>query len=281
MLAKLVFFISFIIQAFSIPFAYRYVNSLSLAENKVSKDVKKKMLDFFLIFDEELENNNRTDNRTHPKPDNRTDNRTHPKPDNRTDNRTNPRPDNRTDNRTDPKPDNRTDNRTDPKPDNRTDNRTEPKPDNRTDNRTDPKPDNRTDNRTDPKPDNRTDNRTDPKPDNRTDNKTYDIELVAINTKAIEYIFLQNISLVFTKNITNLKLLRSITVTRTKNKKLIDIPLMCDNYENDYIISCVGDFSSVQNGIYLTYSFEYNHTVIELETPITFYVQKRSSNLLK
>ena len=85
----------------------------------------------------------------------------------------------------------------------------------------------------------------------------------------------------FTKNITNLKLLRSITVTRTKNKKLIDIPLMCDNYENDYIISCVGDFSNVQNGIYLTYSFEYNHTVIELETPITFYVQKRSSNLLK
>ena len=56
---------------------------------------------------------------------------------------------------------------------------------------------------------------------------------------------------------------------------------MCDQYENDYTISCIGDFTSVQNGIYITYSFEYNHTFIDLTTPITFYVQKKSFNLHK
>ena len=242
MLTKLLFFISFILQTFSIPFPYKYLNSLS--ETKVSKEVKQKMLDYFWLFDEELENNNRTDNRTHPKPDNRTDNRTHPKPDNRTDNRTDPKPDNRTDNRTDPKPDNRTDNRTDPKPDNRTDNRTDPKPD----------------------------NRTDPKPDNRTHN----IELVGVNTKAVEFTFIQNISLVFDKNGTIPSFIRNLGVSRTKNPKLIEIPLMCSGMENEYTVSCVGDFTRVQNGIYIVYSYEYNRKFVNLTQPITFYVQKKS-----
>ena len=199
MSVKIILFIAFIFQTFSLQIPRKYLKSLSGSE--ISKDVKKKIIDAFLLFDQENENN-------------------------------------------------------------------------RTDNRTDPKPDNRTDNRTDPKPDNRTDNRTDPKPDNRTDNKTYDIELVSINTKAKEFTFLQDISLAFTNNKTNPKLLRGIKVSKTKNKKLIEIPLICDNYESDYIISCIGDFTNVQNGIYITYSFEYNHTFIDLETPITFYVQK-------
>ena len=228
---------------------------------------------------------NRTDNRT--KPDNRTDNRT--KPDNRTDNRT--KPDNRTDNRT--KPDNRTDNRT--KPDNRTDNRTKPdngtKPDNRTDNRTDPKSNNRTDkrtkphnkndNRTDPKPDNRTvnrtkpDNRTEPKPDNRTIQKP---ELVGINTKAIQNLSWQNISLVFSNNDTNLSLIENL-VAWTKNKPSNTLKLRCFEKNNNYTIKCIGDFSRIQTGIYIVNSLGYNHSSITLSFPITFYVQKRSGYL--
>ena len=271
------------LQIFSLRIPSRYFKSLSKTEN-ISDDAKDKILKSFLKFLYEVEDDiieNRTDNRTdnRTKPDNRTDNRTKPdnrtdngtKPDNRTDNRT--KPDNRTDNRT--KPDNRTDNRT--KPDNRTDNRTDPKPDNRTDNRT--KPDNRTDNRT--KPDNRTDNRTkpdnrtDPKPDNRTVQKP---ELVGINTKAIQYLSWQNISLVFSNNDTNLSLIENL-VAWTKNKPSNNLKLICFEKENNYTIKCIGDFSRIQTGIYIVNSLGYNHSSITLPFPITFYVQKRSGYL--
>ncbi len=96
------------------------INAYNISNERVS-DYPKQGIKKFLVFDNEYENrpngrtfhtlNNRTDNRTHPKPHNRTD--PTPKPDNRTD--PSPKPDNRTDNRTDPtrKPDNKTDNRTD------------------------------------------------------------------------------------------------------------------------------------------------------------------------
>ena len=298
MSAKLFICALLFIQVFSLHIPSKYLKSIK-SEN-LSNDSKKKLFEKLLIFEKENENrtdnrsdpkpdnrtdnrtdpkpDNRTDNRTDPKPDNRTDNRTDPKPDNRTDNRTDPKPDNRTDNRTDPKPDNRTDNRTDPKPDNRTDNRTDPKPDNRTDNRTDPKPDNRTDNRTDPKPDNRTDNRTDPKPDNRTDNTTENVELVGVNTKAMEFSSYQNISLIFSNYDTNLTLIKNLYAFRTKNRKTVNISLWCFDKENNFTISCAGDFSFIQTGIYVTYGLEYNNKYINLTTPITFYVQKKSYN---
>ena len=145
------------------------------------------------------------------------------------------------------------------------DNRT--KPDNRTDNRT--KPDNRTDNRTKP------DNRTDPKPDNRTVQKP---ELVGINTKAIQYLSWQNISLVFSNNDTNLSLIENL-VAWTKNKPSNTLKLRCFEKENNYTIKCIGDFSRIQTGIYIVNSLGYNHSSITLPFPITFYVQKRSGYL--
>ena len=245
---------------------------------------------------------NRTDNRTdpYPKPDNRTE--PCPKPDNRTDNRTEPcpKPDNRTDNRTDPypKPDNRTDNSTDPypKPDNKTDNRTDPypKPHNRTYNRTDPHPKpynrifNRTDpypkpdNRTDPypKPDNRTDNRTDPypKPDNRTDNKS-NIELVSVNTNAIEYsIITEDFLLVFKNEDTNQKLIHGITIKKLSNGSIFKLPLYCYKKENKYFVSCLGDVKNFESDIYFVTGIEYGIEFINLNKPLIFYIQKSNEN---
>ena len=206
------------------PIPYKYLKSFSSNEN-ISNELRKKVLNSFLIFDEQ-KNNGTMNNSTSPKYGNKNDNRT--KPDNRT------RPQNKTDNRTEPKPNNRTDNRT--KPDNRT------RPDKWTDSKT--KPDNRTDNRTKP------DNRTDPKPDN----KTQDIELVVINTKAIEFTFMQYITLIFNNKKVNRELFTSIIVTKSKALIIIEIPLFCYEKEDNYTVSCVGDFTSVQNGIYIVYS---------------------------
>ena len=269
------------------------INAYSISNERVS-NYHKQGIKKFLVFDNEYENrptgnifntlNNRTDNRTHPKPHNRTD--PTPKPDNRTD--PSPKPDNRTDNRTDPtpKPDNRTDNRTDPspKPDNRTDNRTDhyPKPDNKTDNRTDPspKPDNRTDNRTDPspKPDNRTDNRTDPypKPDNRTDNKSY-IDLVSINTNAVEHsILAEDFLLVFKNADTNPRLIHSISIKKFSDGEVFKFPLYCYKIDNIYLVSCLGDVKRIESDIYFVTGIEYGNELINLNRSLTFYIRKSS-----
>ena len=291
------------------------IKAYSISNERVS-NYPKQGIKKFLVFDNEYENrpngrifhtlNNRTDNRTHPTPHNRTD--PYPKPDNRTDpspkpdNRTDPspKPDNRTDNRTDPtpKPDNRTDNRTDPypkpdnrtdpspKPDNRTDNRTDPypKPDNRTDNRTDPypKPDNRTDNRTDPspKPDNRTDNRTDPypKPDNRTDNKSY-IDLVSINTNAVEHsILAEDFLLVFKNADTNPRLIYSIMIKKYTNGTVFKFPLYCYKIDNIYLASCLGDVKRIESDIYFVTGIEYGNELINLNKSLTFYIRKSNED---
>ena len=259
---------------------------------------------------------NRTDNRTdpYPKPDNRTDNRTdpYPKPDNKTDNRTDPypkpdnktdpypKPDNKTDNRTEPypKPDNRTDNRTVPiskpdnrtnsypKPDNRTDKKTDPypRPDNKTDNKTNPYPkqDNKTYNRTDPypKPDNKTDNRTDPypKPDNRTDNKS-NIELVSVNTNAVEYyIITEDFLLVFKNEDTNQKLIHYITIKKFSNGAIFRLPLYCYKKENNHFVSCLADVKNSESDIYFVIGIEYGIEFINLNRPLIFYIQKRYEN---
>ena len=257
------------------------INAYSISNERVS-NYPKQGIKKFLVFDNEYENgsngrtfntlNNRTDNRTHPKPHNRTD--PTPKPDNRTD--PSPKPDNRTDNRTDPtpKPDNRTDNRTDPSP----------KPDNRTDNRTDPypKPDNKTDNRTDPspKPDNRTDNRTDPypKPDNRTDNKSY-IDLVSINTNAVEHsILAEDFLLVFKNADTNPRLIHSIMIKKFSDGEAFKFPLYCYKIDNIYLASCLGDVKRIESDIYFVTGIEYGNELINLNKSLTFYIRKSNED---
>ena len=243
------------------------INAYSISNERVS-NYHKQGIKKFLVFDNEYENgsngrtfhtlNNRTDNRTHPKPHNRTD--PTPKPDNRTD--PSPKPDNRTDNRTDPtpKPDNKTDNRTDPSP----------KPDNRTDNRTDPSP----------KPDNRTDNRTDPypKPDNRTDNKS-NIDLVSIDTNAVEHsILAEDFLLVFKNADTNPRLIHSITLKKFSDGEVFKFPLYCYKIENIYLASCLGDVNRIESDIYFVTGIEYGNELINLNKSLTFYIRKSNED---
>ena len=239
------------------------INAYSISNERVS-NYHKQGIKKFLVFDNEYENgsngrtfhtlNNRTDNRTHPTPHNRTD--PYPKPDNRTD--PSPKPDNRTD--PSPKPDNRTDNRTDPTP----------KPDNKTDNRTDPSP----------KPDNRTDNRTDPypKPDNRTDNKSY-IDLVSINTNAVEYsILAEDFLLVFKNADTNPRLIHSISIKKFSDGEVFKFPLYCYKIENIYLASCLGDVKRIESDIYFVTGIEYGNELINLNKSLTFYIRKSNED---
>ena len=257
------------------------INAYSISNERVS-NYHKQGIKKFLVFDNEYENG--SNGRTFHTLNNRTDNRTHPTPHNRTD--PSPKPDNRTDNRTDPtpKPDNRTDNRTDPspKPDNRTDNRTDPypKPDNKTDNRTDPSP--KPDNRTDPypKPDNRTDNKTDPypKPDNRTDNKSY-IDLVSINTNAVEHsILAEDFLLVFKNSDTNPRLIRSIAIKKFSDGEVFKFPLYCYKIENIYLALCLGDVKRIASDIYFVTGIEYGNELINLNKSLTFYIRKSNED---
>ena len=85
-------------------------------------------------------------------------------------------------------------------------------------------------------------------------------------------------TLLFSNYNTNLTLIKNIVAFRTKNKETAKIPLWCFEKENIFTISCVGDFSRIQTGIYVAYSFEYNKKYVNLTTPITFYVQKKSYN---
>ena len=227
------------------------INAYNISNERVS-DYPKQGIKKFLVFDNEYENlpngrtfhtlNNRTDNRTHPKPHNRTE--PTPKPDNRTD--PTPKPDNKTDNRTDPSP----------KPDNRTDNRTDPSP----------KPDNRTDNRTDPYP----------KPDNRTDNKSY-IDLVSINTNAVEYsILAEDFLLVFKNYDTNPRLIHSISIKKFSDGEVFKFPLYCYKIENLYLASCLGDVKRIESDIYFVTGIEYGNELINLNRSLTFYIRKSS-----
>jgi hypothetical protein len=259
---------------------------LKVLSNDRISNYHKERIKKFLLFDNEYEN--RVDDRTSHRINNRTDKRIHPTPHNRTE--PYPKPDNRTDNRTEPypKPDNRTDNRTEPypKPDNRTDNRTEPypKPDNKTDNRTDPypKPDNKTDNRTDPhpKPDNKTDNRTDPhpKPDNKTDNKS-NIELVSVNTNAVEYSMItEDFLLIFKNEDTNQNLIHSVTIKKFSNGAIFRLPLYCYKKENNYFVSCLADVKNIESDIYFVTGIEYGIEFFNLKRPLIFYIQKSNEN---
>ena len=239
------------------------IKAYSISNERVS-NYPKQGIKKFLVFDNEYENrpngrifhtlNNRTDNRTHPTPHNRTD--PTPKPDNRTD--PSPKPDNRTDNRTDPYP----------KPDNRTD--PYPKPDNKTDNRTDPSP----------KPDNRTDNRTDPypKPDNRTDNKSY-IDLVSINTNAVEHsILAEDFLLVFKNADTNPRLIHSISIKKFSDGEVFKFPLYCYKIDNIYLASCLGDVKRIESDIYFVTGIEYGNELINLNKSLTFYIRKSNED---
>ena len=239
------------------------IKAYSISNERVS-NYHKQGIKKFLVFDNEYENrpngrifhtlNNRTDNRTHPTPHNRTD--PIPKPDNSTD--PSPKPDNRTDNRTDPYP----------KPDNRTD--PYPKPDNKTDNRTDPSP----------KPDNRTDNRTDPypKPDNRTDNKSY-IDLVSINTNAVEHsILAEDFLLVFKNADTNPRLIHSISIKKFSDGEVFKFPLYCYKIENIYLASCLGDVKRIESDIYFVTGIEYGNELINLNKSLTFYIRKSNED---
>jgi len=239
------------------------INAYSISNERVS-NYHKQGIKKFLVFDNEYENrptgnifhtlNNRTDNRTHPTPHNRTD--PFPKPENRTD--PSPKPDNWTD--PSPKPGNRTDNRTDPTP----------KPDNRTDNRTDPSP----------KPDNRTDNRIDPspKPDNRTDNKSY-IDLVSINTNAVEHsILAEDFLLVFKNADTNPRLIHSISIKKFSDGEIFKFPLYCYKIENIYLASCLGDVKRIESDIYFVTGIEYGNELINLNKSLTFYIRKSNED---
>ena len=229
------------------------INAYSISNERVS-NYHKQGIKKFLVFDNEYENG--SNGRTFHTLNNRTDNRTHPKPHNRTD--PTPTPHNRTD--PSPKPDNRTDNRTDPTP----------KPDNRTDNRTDPSP----------KPDNRTDNRTDPypKPDNRTDNKSY-IDLVSINTNAVEYsILAEDFLLVFKNADTNPRLIHSISIKKFSDGEIFKFPLYCYKIENIYLASCLGDVKRIESDIYFVTGIEYGNELINLNKSLTFYIRKSNED---
>ena len=229
------------------------INAYSISNERVS-NYHKQGIKKFLVFDNEYENG--SNGRTFHTLNNRTDNRTHPKPHNRTD--PTPKPDNRTD--PSPKPDNRTDNRTDPTP----------KPDNKTDNRTDPSP----------KPDNRTDNRTDPypKPDNRTDNKSY-IDLVSINTNAIEHsILAEDFLLVFKNADTNPRLIHSITTKKFSDGEVFKFPLYCYKIDNIYLASCLGDVKRIESDIYFVTGIEYGNELINLNRSLTFYIRKSNGD---
>ena len=269
---KIFIFSLFIINAYSPHFP---LQSLKVLSNDRISNYHKERIKKFLLFDNEYEN--RVDDRTSHRINNRTDKRIHPTPHNRTE--PYPKPDNRTDNRTEPypKPDNRTDNR-----DNRTD--PYPKPDNRTDNRTEPypKPDNRTDNRTDPypKPDNKTDNRTDPhpKPDNKTDNKS-NIELVSVNTNAVEYSMItEDFLLIFKNEDTNQNLIHSVTIKKFSNGAIFRLPLYCYKKENNYFVSCLADVKNSESDIYFVTGIEYGIEFINLNRPLIFYIQKSNKN---
>ena len=171
---------------------------------------------------------------------------------------------------------NRVDDRTSNKINNRKDKRINHIPHNRTDPH--PKPHNRTDNRTDPYP--KPDNRTEPcpKPDNRTDNKS-NIELVSVNTNAIEYsIITEDFLLVFKNEDTNQKLIHGITIKKLSNGSIFKLPLYCYKKENKYFVSCLGDVKNFESDIYFVTGIEYGIEFINLNKPLIFYIQKSNEN---
>ena len=219
--------------------SFLIINAYSISNERVS-NYHKQGIKKFLVFDNEYEN--RPNGRTFHTLNNRTDNRTHPKPHNRTD--PTPKPDNRTD--PSPKPDNRTDNRTDPTP----------------------KPDNKTDNRTDPSP----------KPDNRTDNRS-NIELVAINTNAIEHsIMTEDFLLVFRNYDTNPRLIHSITIKKYSNGSILRLPLYYYKKENIYFASCLGDVRRIESDLYFVTGIEYGNEFINLKRSFSFYIINSHKN---
>ena len=238
---KIFIFSLFIINAYSPHFP---LQSLKVLSNDRISNYHKERIKKFLLFDNEYEN--RVDDRTSHRINNRTDKRIHPTPHNRTE--PYPKPDNRTDNRTEPYP----------KPDNKTDNRTDPYP----------KPDNKTDNRTDPHP----------KPDNKTDNKS-NIELVSVNTNAVEYSMIaEDFLLIFKNEDTNQNLIHSVTIKKFSNGAIFRLPLYCYKKENNYFVSCLGDVKNFESDIYFVTGIEYGIEFINLNRPLIFYIQKNDEN---
>ena len=53
----------------------------------------------------------------------------------------------------------------------------------------------------------------------------------------------------------------------------------CIDKEDDLTVICLGDFSRIQTGIYIVKVLQYGKRYIDLDYPITFFVQKRNTNL--
>ena len=135
---------------------------------------------------------------------------------------------------------------------------------------------NRTDNRTHPTPHNRTDPY--PKPDNRTDNKSY-IDLVSINTNAVEYsILAEDFLLVFKNSDTNPRLIHSISIKKYTNGTVFKFPLYCYKIENIYLASCLGDVKRIESDIYFVTGIEYGNELINLNKSLTFYIRKSNED---
>ena len=135
---------------------------------------------------------------------------------------------------------------------------------------------NRTDNRTHPTPHNRTDPY--PKPDNRTDNKS-NIDLVSINTNAVEYsILAEDFLLVFKNADTNPRLIHSITIKKFSDDEAFKFPLYCYKIENIYLASCLGDVKRIESDIYFVTGIEYGNELINLNKSLTFYIRKSSED---
>ena len=161
---------------------------------------------------------------------------------------------------------------------NRVDDRTSNKINNRKDKRINHIPHNRTDPH--PKPYNRIFNRTDPypKPDNRTDNKS-NIELVSVNTNAIEYsIITEDFLLVFKNEDTNQNLIHSVTIKKFSNGAIFRLPLYCYKKENNYFVSCLADVKKSESDIYFVTGIEYGIEFINLNRPLIFYIRKSNKN---
>ena len=135
---------------------------------------------------------------------------------------------------------------------------------------------NRTDNRTHPTPHNRTDPY--PKPDNRTDNKSY-IDLVSINTNAVEHsILAEDFLLVFKNADTNPRLIHSIMIKKFSHGEVFKFPLYCYKIENIYLASCLGDVKRIESDIYFVTGIEYGNELINLNKSLTFYIRKSNQD---
>ena len=147
---------------------------------------------------------------------------------------------------------------------------------NRVDDRTSHRINNRTDKRIHPTPHNRTDPY--PKPDNKTDNKS-NIELVSVNTNAVEYSMItEDFLLIFKNEDTNQNLIHSITIKKFSNGAIFRLPLYCYKKEINYFVSCLADVKNSESDIYFVTGIEYGIEFINLNRPLIFYIQKSNKN---